>query len=795
MLSFAPKLRSDLTISRRQTAGGASFVIKDPVSGNFFRFGEAEQFIAQQFDGETPLDVIRKRTEEKFEAALTTETLSAFIRNLEKTGLLETEKTKKKAGRQRRIQGNPLYLRLKLFDPNGLLDRLVSRMQFFFTPHFIVLSAAVILLGVGITIAYWSDYTQDLHRLYKLSVIPPFLLVVFTVVSMHEFAHGLTCKHFGGEVHEMGFMMIYFQPALYCNVSDAWLFPEKSKRLWVGFSGPYFELFLWSLAVMAWRLTDTETWINFVGLVVMTGSGITTLLNLNPFIKLDGYYLLSDYVEIPNLRRKSFAYIGDLIKRLFGVKRRIAAVASRRERTIFLVYGLIATVGSFLLLGYVFMTAGGYLVEGRQPIAVLIMGGLLIGKVRRRFRRLFGRSSVPSDPLDDDGDVETSSAAASAESSLPERPKLEPSKPKRKNFRKWNPRIAWIALAAVALGAVFLGRMELRVTGPFNILPRENADVRTEIEGIVEEIYVNEGDKVNAGDVIAQLSNKDQLAQLLKTEAQIKEANARLQLLQAGPTAQQAGVAKAVVSKAEDQAKFAQSRQERAGKLLAEGLLARKDFEDAQEAAAAAKNQLTEASGQLKVLLAGSRREEIEGTRAQIEQLEAEQHHLEQQLGMLKVVSPAAGIVATPSRVLTEMKHQLVKKGDLIAKVYDFKTVTAQIFVSEKEIAGVRVDQPVMLRARAFPHETFYGSVSSISTIAQGSSSSSGESPAATVSSAGTASANKTLIVSTQIDNESLLLKPEMTGQAKIFCGSRQIADLISQRLARTFKVEFWSWW
>src|SRR5438045_9659583 len=96
----------------------------------------------------------------------------------------------------------------------------------------------------------------------------------------------------------MGCALIFLQPAFYCNVSDGWLFPGKSKRLWVGFAGPYFELFLWSLAVLIWRATEPDTWINFVTLSVMATSGLKTLLNFSPLIKLDGYYLLSDYLEI-----------------------------------------------------------------------------------------------------------------------------------------------------------------------------------------------------------------------------------------------------------------------------------------------------------------------------------------------------------------------------------------------------------------------------------------------------------------------------------------------------------------
>jgi len=393
MVSAIPKLRSDLIVCRQQTATGISFVIKDPLSANFFRFGETEHFIARQLDGETPLELIRERTEKYFDAALSSATLNAFINSLEKGGLIETERTAARRKSTKRITGNPLYLRFRIFDPDRLFNRLAPRFRFLFTPTFTFVSGAFILLAVITTFTNWTEYLQDLPRLYHFSAILVFLPVSFLVVSMHEFAHGLTCKHFGGEVHEIGFFLVYFQPALYCNVSDAWLFPEKSKRLWVGFAGPYFELFLWALAALAWRVTDTDTFINYLGLIVMTSSGIKTLINFNPFIKLDGYYLLSDYLEIPNLRKKSFAYVGGKIKNLFGFASRGSDEISLRERRIRLAYGLIASISSFVLLAYVLGTAGGSLIEGRQPTAMLISFALLFMKFRRRFRRLFGKSS------------------------------------------------------------------------------------------------------------------------------------------------------------------------------------------------------------------------------------------------------------------------------------------------------------------------------------------------------------------------------------------------------------------
>ena len=143
-------------------------------------------------------------------------------------------------------------------------------------------------------------------------------------------------------------------------------------------------------------------------------------------------------------------------------------------------------------------------------------------------------------------------------------------------------------------------------------------------------------------------------------------------------------------------------------------------------------------------------------------------------------MSPIDGVVTTHK--LKEKLGQHVLKGDLIAKVHELKTVTAEIAVSEKEIADVAVGQKVLLKARAYPQRLFEGTVTSIA-------------PTVNKLEKEGASGEKTILVTTQLDNAALLLKPEMTGTAKICCGDRRLLDLVTRRLSRYLRVEFWSWW
>src|SRR5213596_1604018 len=356
MVAAEPKLRRDLVISRQD----GSVVLKDPTTGQFFRFGEAEHFITSRLDGATPLDVVRQRAGEALGSLPEPGMIEAFVAALKRLGLLEADEAAPdpSATRGRPTRGSPLYLRLSAFDPDSLLDRLIGKVGFCFTPAFIVLSTALIVLGLGIAVAEWGDITRHLERLWRAEMVLVAWLVIFAVTTAHEFAHGLTCKRFGGHVHEMGFLLIYFQLAFYCNVSDAWLIPEKSKRLWVTIAGPYFEMVIWALAVLTWRITEPGTWPSAVALVVVATSAFKLFINLNPLIKLDGYYLLSDALGIHNLRARAFGYLKGRLRALVASPGGTSEEPTPRERRVYLAYGLLAGGYSAWLLSWAALMAG-----------------------------------------------------------------------------------------------------------------------------------------------------------------------------------------------------------------------------------------------------------------------------------------------------------------------------------------------------------------------------------------------------------------------------------------------------
>ncbi|MCI0658360.1 MAG: efflux RND transporter periplasmic adaptor subunit, partial [Acidobacteria bacterium] len=448
-----------------------------------------------------------------------------------------------------------------------------------------------------------------------------------------------------------------------------------------------------------------------------------------------------------NLRKKAFAYLGDRIRPLLGIGTAGTQETSSRERRIFLTYSLLASTYSCWLLGIVAFYIGGALVRRYQGWGFVLFTGLL--------------GAVLSNPI-----RTTLRGLRPAPESLKQ--------PKRPIKRL----LIFFALLALAAAILFLGRMDLRVSGEFTVLPVQNADIRAEVEGIVEQVFVEEGSKVNRGDPIALLSDRDYRAELRMLEAEIAEKQARYRMLQAGPRAEEVQLAITSVEKAGERLAYSRAQLDRLRKLFAERLLSEDKLEEGEEQVSIRQKDLEEAQGRLQVLEAGSRPEEVEAIGAEIARLTANRSYVQEELESVNVVSPLSGIITTPK--LKEIVGRQVKKGDLIAKVHALDTVTAEIAVPEREISDVKVGQKVFLRARALPGVNFTGTVASI---------------APTVVVPGEGQIERTVTVSTILDNSTLQLKSEMTGNAKILCSRQRLIDLVTRRFTRYVRVEFWSWW
>jgi putative peptide zinc metalloprotease protein len=313
--------RPDLVARRQHYLGRSYWVVKDPIGLNYYRFQEEEYAILQMLDGQTSLDEIKERFEAEFPPQkITLEELQQFLGMLHGSGLVVTDVAgqgqqliKRRSERKRKLfwasATNILCIRFKGFDPERLLNRLHSKVWWLFSwPAVLVCFLSALSAGTLVAVQFdvFRNKLPEFQQFFTLE--NGFLLVIVMGMTkvLHEFGHGLTCKHFGGECHEMGVMVLVLTPCLYCNVSDSWLLPSKWARAAIGAAGIYVELFLASMCTFLWWYSQPATLFHNLCLDVVFLSSVTTVVfNANPLLRYDGYYILADLVEIPNLRQKA----------------------------------------------------------------------------------------------------------------------------------------------------------------------------------------------------------------------------------------------------------------------------------------------------------------------------------------------------------------------------------------------------------------------------------------------------------------------------------------------------------
>ncbi len=298
------RIRADLSIAPQKYEGKTYYVVKDPVSLRYYRFEEQENFIIGMMNGKATLDETQKEFEKRFRPKrLTLEDLEAFAQQLLTAGLAHNESPqagvqlydrRKKRLRTEWLQvfTNILYIKIPVFDPDKLLARMVPYTRWIFTSWFLALSVALMLAAVGLVTTHFEAFRDKLpayHEFFNVKTVVYLWVALGVVKVIHEFGHGLSCKTFGGEVHEMGALFLCLSPCLYCNVSDAWTLPSKWRRIIISFAGIYVELVIASIATFVWWNTPAHPFLNHLSLSLMVVCSISTFVfNANPLMRFDG---------------------------------------------------------------------------------------------------------------------------------------------------------------------------------------------------------------------------------------------------------------------------------------------------------------------------------------------------------------------------------------------------------------------------------------------------------------------------------------------------------------------------
>jgi multidrug efflux pump subunit AcrA (membrane-fusion protein) len=777
------QLRRDLEHSHQIQQGKSYLVVKDPVTRRYFRFTESQSNIIEIFKGEPQdFDSIAALASDKLNTSISSKTIEAFCKSLEEKFLLETPEVREKLGAIRGQQleaRNFLYWKVASIDPARIFAWLLPRTQWAFTPSFQVFALLTIFTGFTITWLNWrslSGAAPALFSVYGLLLIWP---VAFVVTTIHEFSHGLTCCHYGGKVHEVGFMLIYFSPAFYCDVSDSYMFPKRTNRMAVALAGGFAQLTVWGICTMIWRITDTNANINKLALIVVVFSGLQTLVNFNPLIKLDGYYMLSDFLEVPNLRGKALRSLWDWIA---GNGKSSWSVREMRAQ---LVYGAASAVFSISLLVYVYSALYTW-ATSKYALAGLVVFGVFANFTLRK---------ALVEPMEG---VKAIAVRASV-----------------KRYRN-------IAILVAALILTIFVPWELKVSAPFKILPSDESIVTAETQGVVADIKVKEGDTVHKGQLLARVSDFERNDLAKNYFGELQTAREQLNVMRSGTRPEAIAVQEALVQgkkveldnvrrNASQRAQLeanvqerkialsrAQQEFERSKESYARGLIPRNDFEKfdntekmASEAVRAAEEalnafdekaendanritqEIAEQEKNLALMKAGNRPEEIQKAEAEVKRLEGVNENISSDLKKSDIIARIDGTVMT-EHVERKVGTHLDAGGELM-RLANTSTVVAEMKVPEKEMGDVQKGLPVRIQLASFPTRYFEGKVDF---IAQSAHAEDGQ---------------QVMTVRSNLSNPDGVLKPELTGFAKIYCGPRLIIEVMTRRIGLWIRTEVWA--
>lgn len=685
-------------IAREQIEGGIPTIVA-MISGSSYilRFSREQWQLVQLFNGERSYAELAEVFRAKTGIVFTENELREFAGPLEECGFwytttldLSTTASQKLADERRRHAWKNIDLACMTFstwDPDQYLTRLHDRLSFIYTKWFTLLTLAAFAVMALIFLSGWSEIWRDTVQYYNFTDksaadLAEFWLLFCGLGYFHECAHGLTCKHFGGAVHSMGFMLVYLSPAFFCDVGEVYVYGGKWPRVTAISAGIWTELMFCSVASIVWWATPAGTLYHDFAYKIMLITGVAVvLMNLNPLIKLDGYYLFGELIGIPTIKEDSTDYLSRWVKR--NVLRLPVDVAylRRRRRVLFVVYGLLSGLYSYFVL-FVVVRFVYNIFSSSNPQWGFVPALLLAGMILRT--RLRSSARFIKDFFLD----------------------------KKQSLRALsNKPYKTAAVAAAAALAFFAPIWRETVNGRFALEPDRSAVIRAAVPGQITEVLADEGTPVAAGTPLLVLRN-------VRLETEADDASFHLRA-------------------AEAKAREAQMNYTNLGVAQAE-----------------------------RAFQAGRSRSVAE------------------QVAALRVTSPMSGIVATPR--LRSRVGSFVQEGDLLAVVADDRMLKARIYIPEFQVQRIRSGATASLKLESL-FQPIRGQIISLA-------------PAASELAPGLAREEKYkgiappsyYVVTIPVSNADGVLRPGMSGEAKIQVRRQSIASFGWRTARELFQRKVW---
>ncbi len=517
-----PKLDPRVIAKEHIEKGNPVVLAKLPGAETFIRLEPAQWTLLQLFDGERSYLEISEQVMARTGVNYSEDDVREFAGFIQANNdLFCRSPLERNIALQQRLRGQRLKRRgLKFGDftditvaewpqANDYINRIYPHLRWAYTWWFTLLTLAVFAVMALMWVGRFGEIWRDSFEFYDFtsksgSDLIEFWILFAVMGFFHESFHGLTCKHFGGDVEKMGFNLLYFAPSFFCDVTQVWIYGGKWARIATAIAGIWGDLILCFLGTTIWWATTRGMFVHDLAYKIMMVTGVgVSLLNLNPLIKLDGYYIFCELIGEPDFKERTSAYLsGWTRKHLFGMPAEIEYVPVRR-RPLYLLYAILSAVYGYLLLTFV-MGLTYNILHSYSPAWAFLPAALTGYWVFRKRIHSLGRF-LKLLYLD-----------------------------KKERIGNWLKSWRIVAPGLAVLLLLFAPFWPDFQEGSFVLEPAQQASVHAAVSGKVAQVLVEEGQRVVAGQPLITLENLDLESDLARIRADLHVASARATQSQMG---------------------------------------------------------------------------------------------------------------------------------------------------------------------------------------------------------------------------------------------------------------------
>jgi len=476
--------------------GDICWVVKNPETMKYFQFGDPQWQLIEMFDGtRSRSQIVEAYNRRAGSGAVDLPLILEFEESLRKMNLIEQSvaernlnlldkfKTLRRRTAEEKSEGfNIFFIMFHVLDPERFLQRTVKYVRWIWTPPVVIVTTIASLWTISVFVRNWEPIWAGTLELYKffgkpLPDILQFFFILCIIGAIHEFGHAYAVKVYGGEVHDIGVALFYFTPVFYCDTADSFMFSNKWQRLWVVLTGIYVEAIVCSAATATWVFTYPDSLLNQAAYKTMLLTGFATVFfNINPLIKVDGYYALASVLELPDLREGSFRYLGALLQKFVLRLPVDIPEMTRRKRFLYCVYGILSMSYTASIMLLIAGALSNFYNKYFPDMAIILLLLTLNYIFRKRVRVLTRTAKLLY--LD-----------------------------KKELLMSARGRLPLAAAGAVVLLLLFVPWSRRTLATDVNLEPFSRAQIQAPREGIVSEVLVHEGDSVNAGQPLFLLTS------------------------------------------------------------------------------------------------------------------------------------------------------------------------------------------------------------------------------------------------------------------------------------------------